>query len=99
MLGAGALVFWNLFGQGPYGDSCRFSLGCRSFYCLKHEQRGVAQVSSTGRCTKACDTDAECGVGAVCVVLGAAALEDLPPFGKPEKACMLVREAPADIRR
>jgi hypothetical protein len=99
MLGGGALVLWNVFGQGPYGDSCQFSLGCRSFYCLSHELRGSAQVSSKGRCTKSCDSDAECGAGAVCVVLSESSRDDLPPFGKPDKACMLVRESPADIRQ
>jgi hypothetical protein len=99
MLGGGALVLWNVFGQGPYGDSCQFSLGCRSFYCLSHELRGNAQVSSKGRCTKSCDADAECGAGAVCVVLSEASRDDLPPFGKPDKACMLVLESPADIRQ
>lgn len=98
MLGGGALVLWNVFGQGPYGDTCRFSLGCRSFYCLQHELRGSAQVSSAGRCTKDCDADAECGAGAVCVALSEASRDDLPPFGKPDKACMLVRDTPADIR-
>ncbi len=99
MLGGGALVLWNVFGQGPYGDTCRFSLGCRSFLCLHHELAGSAQVSSGGRCTKECDADAECGAGAACVVLGDAARDDLPPWGKPDRACMPVRESPADIRR
>ena len=28
MLLVGALVWWNMFGQGPYKDTCRFSIGC-----------------------------------------------------------------------
>lgn len=99
MLGGGALVLWNVFGQGPYGDTCDYALGCRSFYCLHHEQQGSAQVMAPGHCTKSCDADAECGAGAVCVVLGEAARDDLPPFGKPDKACMRIRELPADTRR
>lgn len=99
MLGGGALVLWNVFGQGPYGDTCRFSIGCRSFYCLSHELRGEAQVSSGGHCTKACDADDECGAGARCVALTEASRDDLPPFGKPDKACMRVLEVPADIRQ
>lgn len=99
MVGGGALVLWNVFGQGPYGDSCRFSLGCRSFLCLHHAQQGSAQVSSEGWCTKSCEADAECGTGAACVVLSEASRDDLPPFGKPTKACMVVREMPADIRQ
>jgi hypothetical protein len=99
MLGGGALVLWNVFGQGPYGDSCRFSLGCRSFYCLQHELQGSAQVSSKGRCTKSCDADSECGAKAVCVVLSEASRDDLPPFFKLDKGCMMVRDAPADIRQ
>lgn len=99
MLGGGALVLWNVFGQGPYGESCQFSLGCRSFYCLSHELRGSAQVSSKGRCTKTCDADSECGAGAVCVALSEASRDDLPPFFKPDKACMVVQTAPTDIRQ
>ncbi|MBA3455520.1 MAG: hypothetical protein H0T42_20675 [Deltaproteobacteria bacterium] len=99
MLGGGALVLWNVFGQGPYGDTCQFSLGCRSFYCLSHELQGSAQVSSKGRCTKSCDADSECGAKAVCVTLSEASRDDLPPFGKPDKACMVVRDTPADIRQ
>jgi hypothetical protein len=99
MLAGGGLVLWNVFGQGPYGDSCRFSIGCRSFLCLSHELAGSAQVSSGGHCTKSCDADADCGSGAACVVLSDPARDDLPPFGKPTKACMVVREMPSDIRR
>src|SRR5271169_1893268 len=94
MLGGGALVMWNVFGQGPYGDSCHYSLGCRSFSCVHHELVGSAQMSSAGRCTKSCDDDAECGSGAKCVVLSDDTRDDLPPFGKPERACLKVRELP-----
>jgi len=80
MLGLGFLVFWNVFGMGPYNDSCRFAVGCKSFYCLHHAQRGSAQVTAPGRCTKDCTSDSECGEGAVCVVLSSQALDDLPPF-------------------
>ena len=90
MLGGGALVAWNVFGQGPYGDSCHHSLGCRSFYCLKHELAGSDQRMSEGSCTKSCDSDAECGSGARCVVLSDDARDDLPPYGKPDRACMKV---------
>jgi hypothetical protein len=48
-------------------------------------------VPSDGFCTKACDADADCGTGARCVVLGAAARDDLPPLGKPTRACMPAR--------
>ena len=99
MFAGGALVLWNVFGQGPYGDTCRFSIGCRSYLCLQHQLQGSAQVSSAGHCTKSCDADAECGAGAACVVLSDASRDDLPPFGKPTKACMVVRDAPADIRQ
>jgi hypothetical protein len=58
---------------------------------MHHELAGSAQVASPGRCTKSCDTDDECGAGARCVVLGADARDDLPPFGKPERACLLAR--------
>ena len=91
MLGGGALVVWNLFGMGPYGDTCAHSIGCRSFLCLEHTQVGDAQVASDGHCTKACSADGECGSGSVCATLGGPARDDLPPFGKPDKACMVVR--------
>ena len=94
MHAGGALVMWNLFGQGPYGDTCAYSIGCRSFLCLSHEQMGSAQMSSGGHCTKECSSDSECGSGSVCVTLGAPARADLPPFGKPDKACMVVRPLP-----
>ena len=92
MLAGGGLVVWNVWGQGPYGDSCGHSLGCRSFLCVHHEMAGSDQrASSVGRCTKSCDADADCGANAVCVVLSDDAREDLPPFGKPTKACLQVR--------
>lgn len=93
MLLAGGLVWWNRCGQGPYKDTCRVSLGCRSFYCLEHSLRGDELVRSSGYCTKACESDAECGDGFRCVVLSEAAREDLPPFGKPERACARVEKA------
>jgi len=90
MLGGGALVAWNVFGQGPYGDTCHHSIGCRSFYCLKHGLMGSDQRMSEGFCTKKCDADADCGSDARCVVLSGDARDDLPPYGKPDKACMKV---------
>ena len=98
MLGGGALVVWNIWGQGRYGDTCHYSLGCRTFLCVHHELQGSGQISSSGRCTKSCDSDADCGAGVRCVVLGDPARDDLPPFGKPDHACLLVRELPADVR-
>ncbi|HEY4180836.1 MAG TPA: hypothetical protein VGM90_28520 [Kofleriaceae bacterium] len=94
MLCGGALVFWNVFGMGPYGDTCSYSVGCRSFMCVKHEQMGSAQVSSGGHCTKECSADSDCGAGATCVPLGDPAKDDLPPFGKPTKACLVIRPLP-----
>lgn len=91
VLGLGGLVAWNVFGQGPYGDACHHSIGCRSFYCVRHELAGSAQVASGGHCTKSCDTDRDCGSGARCVVLSDDARDDLPPFGKPDRACLVVR--------
>lgn len=90
LLLVGSLVWWNMFGQGPYRDDCSVSLGCRSYLCLEHGLRGDAQVPADGRCTKKCSTDAQCGEGYRCVVLSSAARDDLPPFGKPERACMRV---------
>ncbi|MBL0213154.1 MAG: hypothetical protein IPQ07_04675 [Myxococcales bacterium] len=98
MLGGGALVAWNVFGMGPYGDTCSYSIGCKSFYCLQHELRGADQVVSAGHCTKSCDSDGDCGTGAACVKLGDDARDDLPPFGKPDKACMVLRLTPAPTR-
>lgn len=86
----GGLVWWNMCGQGPYGDSCHYSLGCKSFYCVHHALSGSAQVPSAGRCTMECESDADCGSGAACVVLGDDARDDLPPFGKPDRACLAV---------
>jgi hypothetical protein len=98
MLAGGALVYWNVFGQAKYGSSCDHSLGCRSFYCLHHELVGSAQLHGDGSCTQACERDDECGAAARCVVLGDAARDDLPPFGKPTRACMPVRAQPATPR-
>ena len=91
MLAGGALVLWNVFGQGPYGDTCSHSLGCRSYLCMRHELNGDSQVSAPGHCTKSCERDDECGTGTRCVVLGDDARDDLPPFGKPTRACLRVR--------
>jgi hypothetical protein len=88
MLAGGGLVWWNMCGQGPYRDSCRYSLGCRSFYCLSHALQGELQVRSDGYCTQSCDADKDCGEGYRCVALSAAARDDLPPLGKPDRACM-----------
>ena len=84
------LVWWNMCGQGPYRDTCRFSLGCRSYLCLEHGLDGDQQVEAAGRCTKKCSKDEACGDGYRCVVLGGGARDDLPPFGKPTRACMRV---------
>jgi hypothetical protein len=99
MLGIGSLVVWNVFGQGPYGDSCSYSLGCKSFYCIHHELRGDNQwTAKKGMCTKSCDADADCGSGARCVVLSDDSRDDLPPFGKPDKACLHVAPVEPDDR-
>jgi hypothetical protein len=46
-------------------------------------------------CTRECGSDADCkDIGATCVVLGAEARDDLPPFGKPERACLRVLDGP-----
>ncbi|MFT3699686.1 MAG: hypothetical protein QM831_41440 [Kofleriaceae bacterium] len=98
-LGVGALVAWNVFGSGPYGDSCSYAMGCRSFYCVKHELRGDRQWSAPkGMCTKKCDADADCGKDARCVALSDESKDDLPPFGKPDKACLHVRPLDPDDR-
>jgi hypothetical protein len=92
MLGGGALVAWNVWGQARYGGECEHSLGCRSFYCIHHAAEGSAQIRTPhGRCTQSCETDGDCGSGAVCVVLGDEAKDDLPPLGKPDRACLLAR--------
>ena len=99
VLAIGSLVVWNVFGQGPYGDSCSYSIGCKSFYCIHHELRNDKQWSAPkGMCTKDCDADSECGSGARCVVLSEDSRDDLPPFGKPEKACLHVRPPDPDDR-
>jgi len=94
MLGGGALVAWNIWGQGGLGATCNYALGCKSFLCVHHELTGSAQTSSGGRCTRSCDRDADCGEGARCVVLGDDARDDLPPLGKPDRACLWVHELP-----
>jgi hypothetical protein len=98
-LGIGGLVAWNVFGQGPYGDHCSYAIGCRSFYCVKHELRGERQWrASQGMCTKSCDHDDDCGSNARCAALSEETRDDLPPFGKPEKACLHVRPLDPDDR-
>ncbi len=86
----GVLVFWNVCGQKPYRASCSWTGGCGSFLCLEHGLRGDEQVSADGRCTKECSGDDACGDGYRCVELGGPARDDLPPFGKPTRACMRV---------
>jgi hypothetical protein len=99
ILGLGGLVAWNVFGQGPYGDTCSYSIGCRSFYCVKHELRGERQwAAPKGMCTKSCDEDKDCGKDARCVALTDDTKDDLPPFGKPDKACLHVRPLDPDDR-
>ena len=90
MILIGGLVWWNVCGQGPYQDSCHYSLGCKSFYCLHHDLKGSAQVDGDGYCTKSCDTDGDCGTGYKCATLSDDSRGDLPPFGKPDQACMRV---------
>ena len=91
MLGIGALVAWNLFGQSRYRGECEHSLGCRSFYCVHHELEHKQQIRAPhGMCTKSCDSDADCEAGAACVVLGDEARDDPPPLGKPDRACLVV---------
>lgn len=96
MVGGAALVAWNVFGQARVGSECEHSIGCRSFYCIHHERYGTEQVRAPhGTCTRACGSDAECDdIGGACVALGAEALDDLPPFGKPERACLRVHDGP-----
>ena len=99
VLGLAGLIAWNVFGQGPYGDACSYSLGCRSFYCVKHELRGERQWAAPhGTCTKSCDHDDECGSGARCVTLSDDSRDDLPPVGKPDKACLHVRSLDPEDR-
>lgn len=95
LLCGGALVIWNLFGQSKYGGECSMALGCRSFMCVHHDVVGTGDNAGQwetehGRCTMSCSTDAECGSGARCVVLTDATRDDLPPFGKPDRACLRV---------
>jgi len=99
MLGGGFLVFWNIFGMAPYGDRCNHSVGCKSFYCLHHQLSNGAQVPSPGHCTKSCDSDGDCDTGAVCVTLSEDSRDDLPPLGKPDKACILVAPGTAPAPR
>ena len=89
----GGLVWWNMCGQGPYRDRCRWNGGCDSFLCMRHGVRGADQVETSGRCTKKCKQDSDCGDGYRCATLGADARDDLPPFGKPERACLPVLDA------
>jgi len=86
-----ALRWWNMFGQSGFGAHCRWTGGCKSFYCLRHELRDGVQVKSRGYCTKGCSSDASCAsAGLSCVKPGGGAKSDLPPFGKPSKLCMRV---------
>ena len=66
--------------------------GSWRFLCLEHGLRGEEQVAADGRCTKECSSDEACGDGYRCVELGGPARDDLPPFGKPTRACMRVLE-------
>ncbi|HEY1550887.1 MAG TPA: hypothetical protein VGG28_23820 [Kofleriaceae bacterium] len=92
VLGAGALVAWHEWGQASYRGDCEHAISCQSFYCIHHAAHGSDQIATAhGRCTRSCDADGDCGSGAVCAVLGAAASDDLPPIGKPERACLLVQ--------
>ena len=92
MIALSGLVWWNRCGAGPYRDDCNYSIGCRSYLCLRHSLDSAnQQVSSPGHCTKSCTTDADCSAPDRCVELGAEARDDLPPFGKPTRACMAVR--------
>jgi hypothetical protein len=99
MLAIGGLVWWNMMGAGRYGDTCEYSLGCRSFACMHHGLRGSAQVTAPGVCSKPCDADADCGAGATCVKLDEFSRDDLPPFGKPEKACLRAVSFTGDTSR
>lgn len=94
-LALGLAVFWNVFLMETYGSECSWNGGCRSFLCMRHGLRGDEQVSSSGRCTKECSDDASCGDGYRCVTLGSGARDDLPPFGKPSRACLRVLEPAA----
>jgi hypothetical protein len=87
------LVWWNRCGAGSYRDSCRYSIGCLSFLCLQHQwdPQQQKQMASPGHCSKPCDTDRDCSGGDRCITLDDSSRSDLPPFGKPTKACMQVR--------
>ena len=99
----GALVWWNIRGRSAYRESCRTNYSCWSFFCLRHfdsEASSGPELATPGRCTKSCTTDADCGAGARCAVLGPAARDDMPPFGKPTRACMVTQPvAPASPSR
>lgn len=89
MVALSGLVWWNRCGAGPYRDTCTHAIGCRSYLCLKHRLDGSgSQIAGPGHCTKSCTSDGDCAGGDSCVVLGDAAREDLPPYGKPTRACM-----------
>lgn len=89
MVALSGLVWWNMCGAGPYRDTCTHAIGCRSYLCLKHRlDASGKQLASPGRCTKSCSSDADCSGGDACVVLSEAARDDLPPYGKPTRACM-----------
>ena len=99
----GALVWWNIAGRSGYRETCRTNYSCWSFFCLRHrdgEAAGAAELATPGRCTKSCTTDADCGADTHCALLGPAARDDLPPFGKPTHACMVTQlVAPASPSR
>ena len=48
------------------------------------------EVGTWSRPCRPCSTDEACGEGYRCVKLDGPARDDLPPFGKPTKACMRV---------
>jgi hypothetical protein len=85
------LKWWNVAGQNKLGERCETRAGCRSFYCLAHERVGAIEQVAAGYCTASCDRDADCTPGLACVTPSAAALDDLPRFGRPAKLCERVR--------
>ena len=85
------LKWWNVVGQAKLGEPCDGRAGCRSFYCLAHERVGQVEQPSSGYCTASCETDADCIAGLACVVPSAAALDDLPSHGRPDKLCERIR--------
>ena len=98
VLGVGALVAWNVFGQGPYADHCSYSLGCRSFYCVKHELRGERQwAAPQGMCTKSCDHDDECGCG--CALRALSERQPRRPAAVRQARQSVPARAPARSRR